>query len=294
LDGDLDIYVANDTTDNFLYVNEGGGRFEEQGVIRGVARDDLGVANGSMGVDVCDFNRDGRPDLWAANYERESFALYRNEGAGQFLHVSQSTGITALGGMYVGFGSVFVDLDGDGDEDVLIANGHVIKYPRAAPIRQTPLILINDKGRFRRPKSSPADFWASPRMGRGVAVGDLDGDLRPDAVFSHMNEPAALLRNRTDRGNLHYWLKLIGRQSNRDAVGAHVVLHTSAGDLLRQVKGGGSYLSQSELALHWGIPAGCEVHGATVVWPSGQRQEVLPGGRGGRLVVLEPLSGPGE
>jgi hypothetical protein len=131
-------------------------------------------------------------------------------------------------------------------------------------------------------------------MGRGVAVGDLDGDLRPDAVFSHMNEPAALLRNRTDRGNLHYWLKLIGRQSNRDAVGAHVVLHTSAGDLLRQVKGGGSYLSQSELALHWGIPAGCEVHGATVVWPSGQRQEVLPGGRGGRQVVLEPLSGPGE
>jgi len=293
-DGDLDIYVANDTTDNFLYVNSGDGKFEELGVIRGVARDDLGVANGSMGVDVCDYNRDGRPDLWAANYERESFALYRNEGAGQFLHVSQSTGITALGGMYVGFGSAFSDLDGDGDEDVLIANGHVIKYPRAAPIKQTPLILVNDKGRFRRPMHPPIGFWATPRMGRGLAVGDLDGDLKPDAAFSHVNEEASLLCNRTENGNRHFWLRLIGRPSNRDAVGASVVLHSSAGDLLRQVKGGGSYLSQSDLALHWGLPAGCEVTGATVVWPSGQRQDVPPTDLNGRLVILEPLSGPVE
>jgi len=294
LDGDLDIYVANDTTDNFLYVNAGGGRFEELGVIRGVARDDLGVANGSMGVDVCDFNRDGRPDLWAANYERESFALYRNEGAGQFLHVSQSAGITALGGMYVGFGSAFTDLDGDGDEDVLIANGHVIKYPRAAPLKQTPLVLINEKGRFRKTLHPPSGYFATPHMGRGLAVGDLDGDRQPDAVFSHTNEPAALLRNRTENQNRHFWLRLIGRESNRDAVGASVVLRTSAGDLLRQVKGGGSYLSQSELALHWGLPAECEVRGATVLWPSGRRQELSPKDILGRLVVLEPLPDPVE
>jgi enediyne biosynthesis protein E4 len=288
LDGDLDIYVANDTTDNFLYVNDGHGRLEEVGVVRGVARDDLGVANGSMGVDVCDFNRDGLPDLWAANYERESFALYRNEGQGHFLHVSQATGITALGGMYVGFGTVFSDHDADGDEDVLVANGHVIKYPRSAPLKQEALLLLCDKGRFRKAASSPGDFFAQPHMGRGLAVGDLDGDLRPDAVFSMTGEPARLLRNNVRNDNRHLWLKLIGTQSNRDAVGAVVVVNTSEGPLLRQVKGGGSYLSHSDLALHVGIPAGCDLLGASVRWPSGERQEIPRERLSGRVTLVEP------
>ncbi len=291
MDGDLDIYIANDTTDNFLYLNDGSGRFDEQGVIRGVARDDLGVANGSMGVDACDYNRDGLLDLWAANYERESFALYRNEGGGQFLHVSQSTGLTALGGMYVGFGTAFTDLDADGDEDVLIANGHVIKYLRSAPIQQTPLLLVNEKDRFRKARYLPADFFSTPRRGRGLAVGDLDGDLRPDAVFSHINEPPVLLCNRTENQHRHFCLKLIGRQCNRDAVGASVVLQTSAGNLLRQVKGGGSYLSQSELTLHFGLPAGCEVLGATVRWPGGERQKLTASELDGRLILVQPPLG---
>jgi hypothetical protein len=292
LDRDLDIYVANDTTDNFLYLNGGDGTLEEAGLIRGVARDDLGVANGSMGVDVCDFNRDGRPDLWVANYERESFGLYRNEGHAQFLHVSQATGITSLGGMFVGFGTAFADLDGDGDEDVLIANGHVIKYPRAAPVRQVPLLLLNEQGRFRQAVFGPADYFSTPHMGRGLAVGDLDGDRRPDAVFAHTNEPATLLANRTQNGNQHVVLRLAGRSSSRDAVGAVVVLHTSTGDLLRQVKGGGSYLSQSDLALHWGVPAGSSVRGATVSWPSGRQQELSEAEIAGSRLILEPSSDP--
>lgn len=290
LDGDLDIYVGNDTTDNFLYVNDGRGKLEEVGVLRGVARDDLGVANGSMGVDVCDFNRDGLPDLWVANYERESFGLYRNEGQGHFLHVSQSTGIIALGGMYVGFGTAFTDIDGDGDEDVLIANGHVIKYPQSAPIKQKPLLLVNENGRFRKAVLEPGGYFDQDHTGRGLAIGDLDGDNSPDAVFAHTNEPAALIRNRTKNGNRHFRLTLIGRQANRDAIGASVVLHTTAGDLLRQVKGGGSYLSQNELTLHWGLIAGCEIESATVHWPSGQQQEVVANEISGEAaILLEPL-----
>jgi hypothetical protein len=269
----LDIYVANDTTDNFLYVNDGRGTLTEVGAIRGVALDHEGIANGSMGVDVCDFNADGLADLWVANYEREAFALYRNEGAGQFLHVSQSTGITALGGLFVGFGTACADLDRDGDEDFAVANGHVIKYPEASPRRQLPLLLCNQGKRFQR-VAFPADsYFSKPHEGRGLAIGDLDQDGDLDLVVSHLNDPVAVLENRTPGGN---WVgaRLIGVASPRDAIGARLILHTSRGDQVRRVKGGGSYLSHSSSLVFWGLPENAEVRGATIHWPSGRTQHV--------------------
>lgn len=295
-DGDLDIYVANDTTENFLYINDGRGKFKEIGLLAGVATDDRGVPDGSMGVDIMDFNNDGRADLWAANYEREAFALYRNEDHGQFLHVSQSTGITALGGLFVGFGTAFIDIDLDGDEDALVANGHVIKYPRAAARRQPPLLLENRQGRFHRVLFPAQHYFSTAWESRGLATGDLDGDGRPDVAIAHVNEPSRILLNRSqDAAASSRWLavRLIGRDSNRNAIGARLVLHTSAGPQTRLIKGGGSYLSQSDYRVVWGVPASATIDRLEIDWPSGRRQTVNPALHETQWVV-EPPADPTE
>ena len=289
LDGDVDIYVANDTVDNFLYLNDGQGVFEEVGLFHGVARDANGKAEGSMGTDLGDYDLDGLPDLWVANFEQESFSLYRNDGAAQFVHVSQGTGITALGRLYVGFGTVFADVDRDGDEDFVVSNGHVINYPKAAPIRQEPLVLINERGRFSKAVFPPDGYFSMPHRGRGLASSDLDDDGDLDFVFSHNDgERNALVANDTPpRGG---WLRvrLIGTRSIRDAIGARLTLHTSAGDQLRMVKGGGSYESQCDLRPFWGIPAGARVKGITIHWPSGVDQEYPLTEGNQSLTIIEP------
>ncbi len=290
LDGDVDVYVANDTVDNFLYLNDGQGTFEEVGLLNGVARDAGGKAEGSMGVDLGDYNADGLPDIWVANFEEESFSLYRNDGAAQFVHVSQGTGITALGHLYVGFGTVYADIDCDGDEDFLVSNGHVINYPKAAPIRQEPLALVNRQGRFAKAVFPPGGYFSSPHRGRGLATSDLDDDGDLDAVFAHNDgEPNALVANDTPNDNGWLRVRLIGTRSNRDAIGAWLVLHTSAGDQLRLIKGGGSYLSQCDLRPFWGVPAGARVSGISIHWPSGQTQEYPLSEINQTVTIVEPV-----
>ena len=275
LDGQLDIYVGNDTVPNFLYRNLGDARFEDASLISGTSLSDKGVPDGSMGVDVGDFNLDGRPDVWVANYERESFALYRNEGNGFFQHVSQGTGITAAGGLYVGWGTMLFDADRDGDEDMFASNGHVIRYPSNAPLRQKPLLFENLAGkRFVNTAPRAGDYLDSPHMGRGVALGDIDDDGRLDLAVSHTNEPMSLLRNESTDGNHWIGLRLIGTRSNRDAIGAIVRLHTAGGAQLRQVKGGGSYASTSDRRIHFGIGDQTRVERATIRWPSGHEQTI--------------------
>ncbi|HEV3342667.1 MAG TPA: CRTAC1 family protein [Pirellulales bacterium] len=289
LDGDLDIYVANDTVDNFLYLNDGRGAFAEVGLFHGVARDANGKAQGSMGVDLGDYNGDGLPDLWVAEFEQESFSLYRNDGAAQFVHVSQGTGITALGQLYVGFGTLFADIDRDGDEDLIVSNGHVINFPKAAPVRQEPLAIVNDKNRFAEGLFPPGDYFSLPHRGRGLAASDLDDDGDLDFVFSHNDgEPNALIANDTPPQGGWLRVRLIGTQSNRDAIGAHLVLRTSAGDQSRWVKGGGSYLSQSDLHPFWGVPAGARIQGLSIRWPSGQRQECALAEADQTVTIIEP------
>jgi hypothetical protein len=274
VDGDVDIYVANDTTDNFLYVNDGHGRLEERALLAGVAYDDQGLPNGSMGVDCCDFNGDGRPDLWVANYERESFALYRNEGRGQFLHVSRRHGITDLGGLFVGFGTACDDFDRDGRTDIAVANGHVIKYPDASPRKQQPLLLRFDGDRFRRAAAAPGTYFAAVHEGRGLAVGDFDGDGDGDLAISHLNEPLAVLENRFPAGGRSVAVELVGTVSNRDAVGARVTLESGTGSVVGQVVGGGSYLSHSDRRLRLTCPAGAGPLRLKIDWPAGGRQEL--------------------
>ena len=288
-DGRPDIYVANDTTDNFLYLNEGQ-KLVECGVSSGVARDDDGVPNGSMGVDLCDFNGDLLPDLWAANYERETFALYRNEGNNLFLHVSRPTGITALGGLFVGFGTAFTDADGDGDMDVLVANGHVIKYPKFTKRKQKPLLLINERNRFSLAKH-PGNYFDEIHEGRGLTLGDLDNDARPDVVISNMNEPVACLRSTlTKKDSDGFLVQLIGRFSNRDAVGARVLIQCAEGKLTGLINGGGSYLSSRDTRMSIQIPKAWHPEHLEVRWPTGQTQGVSWTDINGQsLTLVEPL-----
>lgn len=291
LDGDLDIYVANDTEPNFLYLNKGAGVFDEVAMLHGVACDSMGKPEGSMGTDLGDFNGDGLPDIWVANFESESFSLYRNEGGAQFLHVSQGTGITALGRLYVGFGTVFADVERDGDEDFVVSNGHVINFPKAAPIKQEPLVLINEHGHFVKAAFPPDGYFSTPHRGRGLVMSDFDDDGDLDFAFSHNDgEPNALVSNEIVNKNGWLRMRLIGTASNRDAIGAWLVLHTSAGDQLRLIKGGGSYLSQSDLRPFWGIPNGVRIEGLTVHWPKGQIQELdaIAVKENETLVIVEP------
>jgi hypothetical protein len=289
IDGDLDIYVANDTVAKFLYRNDGHARFEEIGSPSGAAFNDHGAPDGSMGVAVADFNLDGLPDLWVVNYERETIGLYKNLGPAGFEHVSQKTGVATVGDLFVSFGTVFLDADRDGDEDVFVSNGHVMRFPNNAPLRQLPLFFENQSGvRFVNVAPQIGGYLSAPHMGRGVARGDLDGDGDIDLAISHVNEPVALLENVTAGNNSWLAVRLIGTTANRDAVGARAALQTTGGRQVRQVTSGESYLSHSDRTLFWGVPRGQAVTSLDIVWPGGRLQTVKNPPLNEPLTLREP------
>lgn len=290
LDGDQDLYVCNDTTENFLYLNDGTGKFEEDAALRGCATDNRGIPNGSMGIDLGDYNHDGLPDIWIANYERENFAMYANDGRGFFRHASDPLGITAIGGVFVGFGTMFVDLDRDGFEDLLVNNGHVQFHPHETPLHQLPLLLMNRKGTFfDRIRLGNDSYFDTPHLGRGLAVGDLDNDGDYDFGFTNNDEPSALLRNDSTDGNSWMRVRLVGRASNRDAIGTRLVLDTSIGKLMRFVKSGASYLSHCDDRPLFAFPKGTKLQSLTVHWPSGKVQSVATPQAGDEPTIAEDL-----
>jgi hypothetical protein len=277
-DGRADVYVANDQEDNLLYVNRsspGHFRFEDTGEVSGVARDDQGVPNGSMGVDAADYNGSGRASLWVTTFEMERQALFRNEGKGFFLYSSRLSGVAAIGERYVAFGTGFLDLDRDGWEDLVISNGHVRRYPARNPRLQRPVLLHNEgNGRFREVTVRGGPYFRTDHLGRGVAIGDLDNDGQPDLVISHLNEPVVLLRGQPPAaGEGKHWLgvELVGK-GRRDVVGARVELEVGDRRLTRFARGGGSYLSSGDRRLLFGLGTAAQVGRLRVVWPWGGEQ----------------------
>ncbi len=272
LDGLADVYVGNDEVPNFLYRNLGNGKLKDVAEESGTSRGETGIAEGSMGVDVGDYNNDGIPDIFVANFEREAFGLYRNDGGMNFTHVSQGTGITALGGLYVGWGSVFFDFDCDGDEDIFVISGHVIRYPTNAPLKQKAILLENREGkRFVNVASAAGDYFHQDSMGRGVALGDCDNDGDQDLIVVRTNQPVSLLTNETNTENGWLSVRLIGRASSRQPIGAVVFLETTSGHQMRQVKGGSSYASTSDPRLHFGLGK-ANIRRLEIRWPSGRKQ----------------------
>jgi hypothetical protein len=275
-DGRPDIYVANDTSGNFLFLNRsapGRLKFDDVGFALGVSRDGSGTPTGSMGVDAGDYNATGLPSVWVTNYEGELHSLYRNKRGGGslfFQYSTQPAGIAVIGQNFVGFGTGFVDVDGDGREDLVICNGHVIRHPYRCGVKQAPVLFRNQgRGTFADVTRRGGAYFRTEHCGRGLAVGDLDNDGRRDLVISHLNEPVAVLRNQAGQGQHWLGLELAG-QDRADVVGARVILEAGDRRWTRFAKGGGSYLSSGDRRQLIGLGDTAAVGRLTVEWPAGQ------------------------
>lgn len=282
-DGKPDIYVCNDTTDNFLYLNRstpGKMKFDDKGLELGVARDNNATANGSMGVDAADFDGSGRPSIFVTNYENEFHALYKSVTTNNRLSFTFNTpaaGLSVIGPNYVGFGTKFIDIDNDGWEDIVISNGHVVKFPPRENLKQRPIIFMNMEyatksgvaRRYAEGASRGGSYFNDNHRGRGMAVGDLDNDGRQDLVFVSQNEPVRILRNIAMPD--HHWLGVDLRPvDRRSAVGAKLTLESGGRKLVRFMKGGGSYLSSHDARVVFGLGESTKPGKLVIEWPGGE------------------------
>jgi RNA polymerase sigma factor (sigma-70 family) len=277
-DGKPDIFIANDTTGNFLYRNRstpGRISLEEIALLAGVARDDRGVPTGSRGVAAADYDDSGRPSLWVANYEHELSALYRNETTRLgpvFRFRTHVAGIAVLGQANVGWGTGFLDVDNDGWQDLVMVTGHDLHHPVHGQRRQRPVLLHNDgKGKFTAVGAEAGPYFRTEHLGRGLAIGDLDNDGRADLVISHLNQPVVLLRNEAPRT---HWLGIeLAGAKHHDVVGARVVVEAGGRTLTRFATSGGSYLSSGDRRLLFGLGKADKIDRVRVIWPSRKEQQ---------------------
>lgn len=282
-DGWIDIYVANDMSPNTLFMNQGDGAFQEEGVLRGVAYNGDGLANGSMGVDAGDYDNDGDVDLWVTNFALEANCLMQNDGDGYFEDVTFDTDLADPSFYALGFGTRFIDFDNDGWLDILVGNGHIWDNVRQIDAKQRyaqPVQLFRNRGGISQNSAGFTEITAeagldkTPYVVRGMLFGDIDTDGDVDVVLCQSNRPAVILSNEV--GNANAWLKvrLVGTDGNTDAIGAQVQVETDGTTLLCEVICGASYLSGNDLRLTFGLGSATRVNSLQIRWHDGRVQQL--------------------
>jgi len=293
-DGRPDIFVTNDKVFNFLFHNEGNGRFREVAFDAGVAVSDDGAPVSAMGVDFRDINNDGLPDLFYTALPDETFPLFLNLGKGQFEEATHASRLSVLTRRMAGWGAGIVDLDNDGSKDIFVARSEVLSSTggRAGRAKQVNSVFRNlGNGKF-EDATAPAGFGArSPEMYRGAAFGDFNADGRMDLVVSALNAPAEIWLNTGREGN--HWLdvKLTGSRGNRDAIGARIRITTRTGSQFNHVTTAVGYASSSTGPVHFGLGKDAVAELIEVSWPSGQVQR-LTNVKADRLVPVTEPDGP--
>ncbi|HTM48694.1 MAG TPA: CRTAC1 family protein, partial [Bryobacteraceae bacterium] len=291
-DGRQDLFVACDATPNLLLRNRGGGAFENTGIEAEVAYNPDGVARAGMGVDAGDLDGDGRPDFAVTNFDSEYHALYLNPGRLPFHEATVESRLAQLTKAYVGWGVRIVDFDNDGVLDLFIVNGHlhegIARSNRTVSYREPPLLLANDGGaRFSRVAAGPV--FQTGYLGRGMAAGDFDNDGAVDIAFVSLNDPPVLLRNEAAEGRGWMGVRLRGRASNRDAIGAKLTLRAGDRSLTRWITGGGSFLGSHDRRVVFGLGREEIAGDLEIRWPSGRTQRVSGLAAGRYHDITEPL-----
>lgn len=277
-DGFLDAFVANDTTPSFLFHNLGGKKFEEVGVVAGVAYSSDGNALSGMGSDFCDVNNDGRPDIWFTAVEHEDFPLYLNQGNGNFVDATFSSGLGQLSNRMTGWGNGVFDFDNDGWKDLFVARANVMDNIHEAIPSETyeePNSVFRNmgNGKFELANATAGPDFQIPGAHRGVAFGDIDNDGRIDAVVTSLNGQVKLFHNITQSG--HHWIliRLVGTRSNRMGLGARLKLTAEDGSMQwHSATTAVGYACSSDSRVHFGLGTNKLIRELEVLWPSGTRQ----------------------
>jgi hypothetical protein len=277
--GRPDIYVANDSTPKFLYKNEGNGKFKDIGLESGTAVSDDGSEQASMGIAIGDYNHTGRPSLYVTNFSDENDLLYRNEGDWNFKEVSYASGVALPSLPWVKWGTAFVDLDNDGWLDLITVTGHVYpqvdSLPSGGGYREPKMLQLNQKdGTFCDASDLAGKALMERHVSRGLAVGDLFNDGNMDVVVGDIDGGPMILRNRGIPGRHWASFELTGTKSNRLALNARITIVAGGMTQTDEVHSGGSYLSQNDSRLHFGLSNATKIDKVEIHWPSG-RSETL-------------------
>jgi hypothetical protein len=295
-DRDTDIFVLNDVSGNFLFVNDGTGRFSEEAVLTGAAYNSYGQGLGSMGIDAGDYDNDGWLDFLMTSYQGELPVLYQNLGDGSFKDVTSATNVGEGSRPYVNWGVGLVDLDNDGDLDAFIANGHlqdeIDAYDDSTAYEVHNLVLMNDgKGKFINVSDACGDGVTVARSSRGAAFDDLDNDGDIDAVVLNARRAPTVIRNESPGD--HRWVKirLIGRETNRDGIGTQVEVVAGGHTQVAEVHSGRGYQSHYGLQLHYGLADCQQVDRIRVRWLSGAEDVLTNVGVDQVVTIVEGASG---